>query len=476
VLDIISGTETKRMTSADAFGFCGVAVLPDGRHVVGATFSDNPMANMSLMEILGAVKATVENPNALSGPSQSSVRIWDLVTSAQTHRFDVGQGACTSLALSPDGRSTLTAHMNGAVTLWRLPDTKQSQQGVVSENFEIRQLTGHTDDLQCVAISSDGGYGLTASGAGSLQGKHDFSVRHWDLDQGIELQKFEDENDYTRINPTSLAYSRDLEQVGVCRTTGGLNSCLQVWDVATGSRLMQIQNLDNQCLVFAPNGKRLAAGAYTGGYPRIHVGGATLNAGWDVILFDVTTRKQTNKLRGHRHEIRCITASRNASALLSGGADGRVNLWTQDSFDTGSPAKTLIHGDNDTVLCVAFAPNGLRAVSGGVKGTLHIWSLDGGHHDRIQGATGFVETAVFLRDNRHVLTLSRESQDEDAKCFLQLWDANAGVEVGKVQLRSTPKTNVAFSESGNRAIYGATDRSVRVLDLSKPFSQVRRAP
>jgi WD40 repeat protein len=68
-----------------------------------------------------------------------------------------------ALAWCHEGRGLLSAGADGVVRLWEAATGK-----------ELKQLTGHTGPLHCVAVSPDGKYALSGGGG-------DNALRLWDL-------------------------------------------------------------------------------------------------------------------------------------------------------------------------------------------------------------------------------------------------------------------------------------------------------
>ena len=102
-----------------------------------------------------------------------AVRLWNSQTGALEHEFK-GSDVTTSVAYSPSGKFLLTGNygVGPTVRLWNLA-TKQ----------QVASFSGHTNGVQCVAISKNGRW--------AASGSHDGTVRLWELPAEVGSQKSE---------------------------------------------------------------------------------------------------------------------------------------------------------------------------------------------------------------------------------------------------------------------------------------------
>ena len=112
----------------------GVAISPDGRHALTASFD-------------------------------YSVMYWSLPDGGREGRFDGHEGGVNAVAFLPDGDHAISGADDGTMILWSLAD------GAV-----IRTYAGHTGKIAAVAVSPDGK--LAASAA------WDRTIRLWDVGTG----------------------------------------------------------------------------------------------------------------------------------------------------------------------------------------------------------------------------------------------------------------------------------------------------
>jgi WD40 repeat protein len=230
LFDLETGKEVRRVLEVGG-PRPGLAMSGDGRHCLTGHGND---ANCHLVEVpslrivrtfgghVGGVKGVAlaaDGTRAASAGADGGVRLWDVKTGKELKRLthlgrsvpscvafsadgrrllagwassvngpivclyevETGRllralprhgGAVTAVAFLPDGRSALSASMDGIVRLWDLASGK-----------EVRRMT-HTGGIHDAAVSSDGKRALTA-------GWGDRRVRLWDLGTGRQLYAFD---------------------------------------------------------------------------------------------------------------------------------------------------------------------------------------------------------------------------------------------------------------------------------------------
>jgi len=114
------------------------------------------------------VAITPDGRCAVSGSSDSTLRVWDLeigqtLTTLQGHTQGV-----RAVAITPDGRRAVSGSWDYTLRVWDL-ETGQT----------LTTLQGHTHWVNAVAITPDGRC--------ALSGSEDSTLRVWDLRDGKEL-------------------------------------------------------------------------------------------------------------------------------------------------------------------------------------------------------------------------------------------------------------------------------------------------
>jgi serine/threonine protein kinase/tetratricopeptide (TPR) repeat protein len=200
----------------------GLAFTPDSRHVL-ATGDGN---DLRLFEVetgkeihrftghtqwVYALALSADGRLALSGGQGKTLRLWDLDTRKEVRQFSGHTTAVRFVGFSPDGKQAVSGgHDDPAIWLWDVETGKRT-----------RQFTGHGGALHHAVFLPNGKEILSAS--------VDKTIRLWNAESGEEVRRFD--------NPGATSFVCVSPDGTQALSVGPEDAVPRLWDVATGKRL-----------------------------------------------------------------------------------------------------------------------------------------------------------------------------------------------------------------------------------------------
>jgi WD40 repeat protein len=242
------------------------------------------------------------------------------------------------LALTPDGKTLATGHLDGLVTVWDM-DRRHPRLTIRAGE---RGSPTNPSGVAPLAFTCDGQTLLTNGSPGK--------VCQWEVSTG----KLRRALTPAHVKHGLMGYSPSGNVVATHSSRG-----IVLWDLVSGS---------SQSLPWSGPGSPPEVGAFS-------PDGTILASGSDnnVILWDVAARRALPPLLGHRARLWEMTFSPDGKTLASLSVDGEVKLW---SALTGQELLSL-EDHRGPIRSVAFSPNGrMLAVScarEGSNGEVSLW-------------------------------------------------------------------------------------------------------
>jgi WD40 repeat protein len=321
------------------------------------------------------------------------ISLWDVASGRRRAKFTGHTAVVWSLSWSPDGQRLATAGWDGSVRVWDATRRQDAETIPTASNFSVafspdgEVLAGggagvQLWDAECgelfktlpememrnvrIAFSPDGKL-LVAFGQDNII--HMYSTKDWThlgtfpppahpitamvfspdsrtlaapvLDKSVRLYNVGTRTERLRLEGNkehivTVAFTPD----GKTLVTGG--KPIKFWDPVTGReqavRIESAAELDSAVrLAVSPDGKKLAVAL----------------ANYSVVLFNLETRTEEFRLKGHKDEIFGMTFSPDGKTLATASWDSTAKLWHVAS---GEPLLTL-KSKFGVSWSVAFSPD-----------------------------------------------------------------------------------------------------------------------
>ncbi len=164
--------------------------------------------------------------------------------------------------------------------------------------------------------------------------------------------------------------------------------------------------------------------------------------------------KLLRTLAGHTAAVRSVAFGPKGHTLVSGGADGTVQLW---ELHTGQFLSSF-EEDTDWVRSLAFDPKGRTLASGGVQKTVQLWNPR--NVKRLRCLEGHLGTVLSLAFDPQGRTLASGSGDRT----VLLWDQLTGKLLHSLRGHNGGIYSVAFDSQGLMLASGSADGTVRLWE------------
>jgi WD40 repeat protein len=400
----------------------GVAVTPDGKRAVSASF-DGTLKVWDLdtyrelrtlaghSDSVTGVAVTPDGKRAISASDDKTLKVWDLETGRALLTLEGHTDRVNGVAMTPDAKCAVSASADHTLKVWDL-DTGRV----------LRTLEGHSGEVEGVAVTPDGNRAISAS--------EDATLRVWDLETGRSLHTLEG----CSWGVSCVAVTPD----GKRAVFASWDDRLTVWDLDTGGALLTLEGHSNlvEGVAVTPDGKRVVSASFD----------RTLK------VWDLDTGRELRTLEGHSHFVSGVAVTPDGKRAVSASWDNTLKVWDLDA----DRAPRTPEGHSDCVYGMAVTRDGKRAVSASFDRTLKVWDLDTGRVLRtLEGISLWV---VVTPDGRHAVSSAGRNA-------LKVWDLDTGTEQLTLQDDSYSVEAVAVTPDGKRAVSASSDTTLKVWDL-----------
>jgi len=279
----------------------------------------------------------------------------------------------TSVALSTNGELVASGSEDNTIRLWN----RQGQ--VIGTAFQ-----GHTAAVTAVAFSPDSQRLVSSS--------EDGTVRLWDLKGQPIGSPFKGHTGAV----TAVAFSPDGQYIA----SSGEDQTIRLWNQkgASVGQLFRGHTGAVTAVAFSPDGQFLVSGSED----------QTLR------LWNLRGQPIGKPFQGHKQAVTAVAFSPDGQLIASGGKDRSVRLWNL----RGQPQGDAFRGQADTVTSVAFSPDGQTIISGGQDNAIRLWNRQGQVMDEpLRGHTAWVRSVIFSPDGQTIISGANDNT-------VRLWNRN----------------------------------------------------
>lgn len=369
----------------------------------------------------GAVVAVALSPDgktAVSAGEDGTALVWDVETQEIKHRLDSTEIARVRQArYSPTGANVLLGLADGTVVVW---DTASGE--------IVHRLRAGDAPINAIVYGTNGQHALVGDQAGGL--------RWWDVEQGVEVRQLMGEDGAPLEPITAVAISRDDTQA----LAGDDDGDLRLWELASGEERLHIEGRGPDVLMvdFGPDDSYLFSG-YTDRTIRL----------WNVENGNATGGFPMSE---HTQGVGVMAVAPDGTSLASGAWDGSVILWGRP--EVGGLIHSLV-GHRAPVVSLAYSRDGRFILSGSRDGTVRLWDVSGPTLVR-RFWVGQLRGGGPQIDTLHYMAVDAVRRRLAAAAFgeVALEDLDTGEEVRAFPVEPDTLASVALSHDGEKLLIG----------------------
>ncbi len=176
-------------------------------------------------------------------PAGFALKLWDLSTGATARDYKGHESWVRDAVFDPNGKTLVSGSWDKTVRVWD-----------IDKDQPVQTLREHKDNVEAVALSTDGKWLL--SGGGKSTGRGDTTIRLWDLEKREVVKGFDGHT--KRV--WKLAFAKDGQRF----ISAGADNTIRLWDVAEGKEVHRFVGHTNEIrqAIFTPDGKHIVSASH----------------------------------------------------------------------------------------------------------------------------------------------------------------------------------------------------------------------
>jgi WD40 repeat protein len=316
-----------------------------------------------------SITVSSEGKNVAGGSEDGTIKIFDRDIGKLIYILSGHSKSVLSVTFSPDEQTLVSGSSDGSINIWRMSPFAESEDTIRQTQLWncVRTLTGHSDHVSSVAISSDGQ--TLASGS------WDNTIKLWNLHTGNLLHTLDAHSSsvlFVVISPDGQKLASGHSGGLLDRSFGSIN----IWDLNTGELLHNIGGY-GEVLAISPDGQTLVSSSFSSTTSPTLIDVWSLDTGerlrtfskqFDHMCFSIGL---SSPLPDFCFKIESFAISPDGQMLASGTNDGKIHLW---NLYTGEIVHTFT-GHLFEVVSVTFNPDRQLLASASEDGTVKLWDL-----------------------------------------------------------------------------------------------------
>ena len=345
--------------------------------------------------------------------------------------------------------------------------TDNDKTGMDIQEIETVIQNGHSEWINCIAVSPDGKYIATAGS--------DKIIKIRDAETGLLLRNIEGHS--KEINALAFHPSEGI------LASAGKDRTIFLWNVETGElvRFISTDQFRIVSVAFTQNGKKIISGGRDEA----------------VKVWDYTTGELLQTLNGHTKIVYSVAASPDNSMVATGGEEETIKLWDIEKgtlireiqtpgrvvkcLEFSPDGKKLVSAGSEIIVwntgtwrpfrvldrsrtnSVTFSPDGTRIASGGEYGEVKLWDAERGfliksrNRHRNFGRQS-VNSVTFTPDGDNLIS--------GGYGMVLIWKGEDLELVRDLEGFTTWVYTLAFNSDGTRLVNGGLDDKLKLFDLT----------